>query len=316
MAGGERASGRTQVLPALGDLVEELDPDSNSVYHVLTMIKHILGSLVYFTFRNLSACERIAHGAFTRLGGVSRKPFDSLNTSFSTGDKEQAVSANLELVSSALDVPRRDLVVCNLEHGDRVLVVTRDVKFQIAHSDRACSPSADAMITNEPGCFLTMSSADCAMVLLLDPRKMVVGLAHAGWKGIVKRMAAKTISAMEECFGSHPEDLLVGVTPSIGPCCYRIKNPMQKALPGWGPYLEELEDGRTAIDLRQPLYDQLLAEGVGKENIELSRMCTSCNTSMFFSFWAEKPKTGRMATVIGIRQEPTMRSGREDAKHE
>jgi YfiH family protein len=260
------------------------------------MQRHDEKGLTYFTFADLSSHAGTVHGIFSREGGVSSGAFHSLNASTAVGDHPENVRENLRRAADVLGVDLEMVFKPRLVHGD-------SVHYLDVGPDTDRHPEADAVITDLPGVLLVMTPADCAVVMFYDPRHSAIGMAHAGWKGIVAEIARKTIDAMVANYESQPDELLVAIGPSVGPCHYRLVEPAQKSMPTWAPYLEELEDGRTAIDLPGMLIDQLLDAGIEGQHLEVDRRCTACNVDTFFSFWVDKPVTGRMAVAFGLSSE-------------
>jgi polyphenol oxidase len=163
-------------------------------------------------------------------------------------------------------------------------------------------------MTREPGVFLLISYADCLPVLYFDPVQRVAALTHAGWRGTSLGIVGKTVQALAERFDSRPADLLVGLAPSIDPCCYEVGPDVREAfesLPDvqqsavFQPHLDGRTD-RWMMDLKETNRRQLLAAGVTSEHIEIMPFCTSCRSDLFFSHRGEHGKTGRFAVLMGL----------------
>ena len=138
---------------------------------------------------------------------------------------------------------------------------------------------ADAMITGSRGIALAVLTADCVPVMVVDPVRKAIGIAHAGWRGALRMIAARTVLKMRDTFGTQPADCLVALGPSIGPAICVAKD---------------------RLDLQLAVQLQLAGEGVEKSNISSSRLCTACNRDIFYSYRAEGGPTGRMMSVITI----------------
>jgi hypothetical protein len=172
--------------------------------------------LVFYQFDTLIDTGGITHGLFTRLGGVSAAPFDTLNVGSTVGDDPGSVRTNRERVAAAMGFAEPDTRTTWQVHGIDVL---------IAHQGESTSwppPKADAIITADRNVPLVMRFADCVPLVLFDPVRQVVGLSHAGWRGTLSGVGPATVEAMQRTFGSHPRDVLAGIGPSIGPCCYEV----------------------------------------------------------------------------------------------
>jgi YfiH family protein len=167
----------------------------------------------------------------------------------------------------------------------------------------------DALVTAATGVFLNMRFADCAPILLHDPVRKAVGLAHAGWRGTVKNVAGATVQAMVNDLGCMPHNITAVIGPAIGPCCYQVGEDViqavQAALPhpsvGKATPLFSRRNGHYAyFDLWEANSRQLAGAGVGQ--VIVSELCTACRTDQFFSHRAERGKTGRFGVVIGYRE--------------
>ena len=243
-----------------------------------------------------SIYQQVVHGAFTRLGGRSAPPWHSLNTGHGVGDDLRAVDANHELICGALGLAVGDLVSPHQVHGSRVATVG------VADRGRVIE-ATDALITSEPGVPLMLRFADCVPLWFHDPRRGAVGLAHAGWRGTVQRMAAATVAAMGSEFGSQPHDIVAGIGPSIGPCCYEVGADVADAVrTSFGSSASQLlapqANGRWRLDLWSANRHCLTQAGVTE--IEVAGICTACRTDEWYSHRAEKGRTGRFGAVIAL----------------
>jgi hypothetical protein len=146
---------------------------------------------------------------------------------------------------------------------------------------------------------LLLRFADCQPILLYDPAHHALGLAHAGWRGVVQGIARRTVEAMVEAFGTRPQDLVVGLGPAIGPCCYTVGHKVAAAmgysLPDWNQVMTLQDEDAWSFDLTAANAQQLVAEGV--LNIELSNLCTACHQNEFYSHRGDNGRTGRFAVV-------------------
>lgn len=245
----------------------------------------------------------IQHGISTRMGGVSAKPFDSLNLGLHTGDQKNDVLVNRKRFFQAVGLPMADAVTAEQVHSIGIEVVTASDKGKGINDYETALAKTDALITCVPGIPLFLCYADCVPVLIADPRRKVVALSHAGWKGTVACIAQKTLQRMGEEFGCLPEDCLVGVGPSIGDCCYEVDNSvffeLQRAFSWWGRVVKP-NGKKWYLNLWQANVQQLLDIGVLRENIIVSGLCTSCHKDLFYSHRAERGQTGRMGAVIAL----------------
>jgi YfiH family protein len=241
-----------------------------------------------FQFANLSAVAGIAHGISTRSGGVSEGRCESLNTSYSVGDETERVDENLRRIADAVGTRRQSFFSAYQVHGRAVTVVDSQTKPR---------PQCDVLITRSSDQTLLLRYADCTPLLLADPRQRAVAAVHAGWRGSAARAASAAVEAMIEAFGTRPGDLLAGIGPAIGPCCYEVGQDVANA---FGAERAELfQDGR--LDLWAANRQALIAAGVPEAQIELAGICTQCQSDRFFSHRANGGQpAGRFAGVIRI----------------
>ena len=241
--------------------------------------------LAWYTFESFAGLS-VIHGAFTRLGGVSRYPFASLNVGGHVGDDPAAVAANHRALCDALGADPTRIADARQVHGDRIARV----------SGGGTHDATDALMTDVPGVLLLLRFADCVPVWLVDPEHPAIALTHAGWQGTAQRIAAKTVHAMVETFGSRPEALRAGLGPAIGPCCFEVGADVAAQLRASAP--EAVLANADHVDLWAVNAAQLRGEGVA--HIEVAHLCASCRTDEFYSHRREAGRTGRYAAVAGL----------------
>jgi YfiH family protein len=161
------------------------------------------------------------------------------------------------------------------------------------------------MVTNVADICLIVLVADCVPILLFDPRKKVIGVAHAGWKGTFKYIAKNTVRTMEKAFGSSSKDIIIGIGPSIGPCCYKVGpeiiSQTKDVFHAANEYIiNESGDGTGYFDLQKANLKQLLHAGIEGKNIETTSICTCHNPGLFFSYRHQKGYTGRFGAGISL----------------
>ncbi len=268
------------------------------------MLRVMTNGLVLYRFENLDVCCGIQHGVFTRLGGVSAKPFDSLNVGATVGDDLKNVHVNRERMAQAMGVQGKDTYTTWQVHGADVLVVR-------GNRPQPWPPEqADAIITTECGRPLVMRFADCVPLIFCDPVRHVIALAHAGWRGTVMGVGPTTVETMRDAFGCRPEDIVVGIGPSIGPCCYQVGPEVVSQVRGAFSSVDGLIHRHDRNGCK-PYFDLWAAnrralEDVGVRQIELAGMCTACHTHEFYSHRADQGKTGRFGVLIVIGGEGTL----------
>ena len=259
------------------------------------MKRQAAGPLAYYQFDTLSAPD-VYHGIFTRRGGVSAAPFESLNLSRSVGDDPAAVTENNRRMLAVFDVAPDRATTAWLVHGRSVAVVDR---ADAGHYRQG----VDAIITRERGLALTMRFADCVPIVFHDPVHHAIGLAHAGWRGVAVNVIAATLDEMRATFDTDPQAVWAGIGPCISAERYRVGaeviDAVTAACPPGSPIVVSQPDSSSHLDLNAAVAAQLQAAGVAQ--IEDSRLCTASNTDEWFSHRAENGKTGRFGLVIGLR---------------
>ena len=178
----------------------------------------------------------LVHAAFTRHGGVSEGAYASLNVGATVGDDLENVKINRQ---RCFNLMSRNI----LSRFDSWLVHGTDVLFANAPHppDLPSPPKADIIITSNPAVTLFMRFADCVPILLYDPVRRVIALAHAGWQGTVQRVGQAAVEAMTQRYGSQPADLIAAIGPSIGPENYEVgQNVISAARSAFGAGAEEL----------------------------------------------------------------------------
>jgi len=246
----------------------------------------------------------IRHGISTRLGGVSTAPYMSLNLGMHTGDDPAKVQTNRRLFCSAVGVNYSSVVSAQQVHKDTIAVVAHADAGRGADSYADALCETDALVTANPDIPLLLLYADCVPILFFDPVQRVIAVAHAGWKGTVAQIGVKTLNTMQKYFGSRSDDCLVGIAPSIGPCCYEVDegviNPLSNSLNDWQDVAVNHGERRWMLNLWEANRRQLLANGVLAANIAVAEVCTACNNELFFSYRAEAGVTGRLGALISL----------------
>ena len=270
------------------------------------MLRRKVNGLVTYHFETL-AVEGLVHAVFTRLGGVSSEPFATLNVGHTVGDDERAVGVNLSRVYKHLALDSGRVVTPHQVHSSRVELVSSDHVGQVI-------PNTDGLTTSTPQVGLLLRFADCQPILLYDPINQALALVHAGWRGVAQAIARRAVESMQDAFGTRPQELIAGLGPAIGPCCYTVgqdvASAMGYALPNWEQALQ-LEAGTWHLNLPEANGQQLRAAGVQK--IEQASLCTACHVDEFFSHRAERGRTGRFA-VAALLRTPSQNQGPRSVK--
>jgi hypothetical protein len=252
--------------------------------------------MVFVTASNLDAAGA-RHAFVGRAGGVSEGAFASLNLGLFTEDRPENVTENERRFCRAFGV--KTLIRVRQVHGREVLVVDRAVGDEKIRRQTEC----DAIITDQPGVALAVLTADCVPIVLYDPRPRIAGIAHAGWRGTCLKTAAAAVEAMHQRFGCRRQNLLAGIGPGVGPCCYTVDEPVIRAA------AESFGSDTAKVICRRddhaPVFDLIAANrlileqaGLAPGNIESVDLCTSCRPDLFFSHRRDRGKTGRQINFV------------------
>lgn len=237
------------------------------------MIRKKAGDLEWLEFELFSNEPNLVHGIFLRHGGVSKGPYTSLNIGTGTKDEIKSVEENRRRILETLKIQK--YASCRQVHGNGVAIVNEESQL-IA--------DCDAMITKQMDLGLLILHADCQAAILYDPVHRAVANVHSGWRGNVKNIYRATIEKMAQAFGSKPQDLLVGISPSLGPKHAEFKN-----------YLTEFPSEFLEFQVRPQYFDlwaiarhQLEECGVLPHHIQIAEICTYSNPQDYFSYRRDK----------------------------
>lgn len=250
--------------------------------------------LRYYRFDIFS--NAVTQAVFTRRGGVSPAPWHSLNFGGSVGDNPAHVVENRVRAFDALGRAPASIHDVWLVHGTDIIYA--DAPRSLDHP----SQRADIILTDNPEVSLFMRFADCVPLLFHDPKKQVIGIAHAGWMGTLKGVAGTAIRGMQSRYGCKPENIVVGIGPSIGADHYEVREDV--TLQFRGKYgkdagrVIQTRDGKSYLDLWAANAIQL--QNAGVEQIQVSGLCTACHLGDWFSHRVEKGKTGRFGALMAL----------------
>jgi hypothetical protein len=208
-------------------------------------------------------------------------------------------------------------------------------------------PAGDALLTDQAGILLSVRTADCLPVLLVDPKRRAVAAVHAGWRGALARIVEKAVGEMRRVYGSEPQSLLAVLGPSIHVCCYEVGQEVEEAFQGRFPRADKFFRKRSEppglhsprppisflnmqapghhvtgalaihLDLVAAAQDQLLGAGLAPHQVAAVNFCTACRTDLFYSCRQEGSGAGRVLAVIGIcpkARQRGLRSRRQAAR--
>ena len=240
----------------------------------------------WLEFDLLAEYPHVIHGVFLRHGGTSKGHLSTLNVGEGTSDHPDNVKANREQIRKTLEL--QQIVYPQQTHGTQVHRVT---------SKNLDKPAAaDAMFTTEKGIGLAVTHADCQAAIFYDPVHEAVGVAHCGWRGSAANMYSRMVEAMRREIGTQAQNLIVCISPSLGPDHAEFKNYKQELPQDFWPHQVK----PNYFDFWAISRKQLSACGIQDKNIEITETCTYCFPEDYFSYRREKD-TGRHATVIALK---------------
>lgn len=248
----------------------------------------------------------VKHCFTTRQGGVSEGIFESLNLSFTRGDKKEAVEENFRRVAKALGTEYENFVFTDQTHTTNIKRVGKEDAGKGLTRERGYT-DIDGLITNEPGIVLSTFYADCVPLYFIDPVHRAIGLSHSGWRGTVRRMGRVTIEAMKAEFGTRPEDVICAIGPSICQSCYEVSEDVavefKQEFPGKEEeILMDKGNGKYQLDLWRANELILLEAGVKPEHLAVTNICTCCNDKLLFSHRASQGKRGNLGAFLSITE--------------
>ena len=244
------------------------------------------------TFQNLSQ-ENNCHHLVTQK--EKAEPY-SFSLALHTKENPNDIIQNRQYFSKKF--PNATFVVANQTHSSNIHIVKEEKELGWNILEDAIE-NCDALITNQKNIMLTILTADCVPILLFDPKQKVVAAVHAGWKGTQQEILFKTVKKMQEIFNSNPKDIIAGIAPSIGKCCYEVDWNVAKNF-------EKIENSyekkakKYMLDLPHINKLQLLNSGLKEDNIELSNICTACSVEHYFSYRKEGGCSGRFMSMIEL----------------
>lgn len=180
------------------------------------------------------------------------------------------------------------VVSASLMHESGVVEVSKVSQDQVIDN-------CDALITKQKGVALTVTAADCLAIYFYDPVKEIIGIAHAGWRGVLKNIAAEVINSFVYDHQSSPQDIVVSVSSHIKVCHFEVSDDL---LCKFDPKYVEKRDKKSFVNLEEVLKNQLLQQGVESVNIKIASECTYCEESKYFSYRRDKKALSDMETML------------------
>lgn len=251
--------------------------------------------------------QNVVAGISTRQGGTSKEPFYSMNLGLHVNDYHENVINNREKLAEMIGAPLESWVLGEQIHGAVIAKVTKEDNGKGAFALDTAIKGVDGLYTKEQNTFLLAAYADCVPLYFFAKSKMIIGIAHAGWRGTVRNIAGEMIQRWKQEENVMIEDIYVCIGPSIGKCCYIVDDnvitQVGSCLDGEikETIYEKVSVGQYKLDLKEVNYELLKNAGVLPEHISISEYCTSCNSDLFYSHRRDLGKTGRMLSFIGMK---------------
>jgi YfiH family protein len=250
-----------------------------------------------FLESQLLATAGFRHAFFTRRGGYSPPPVDSLHFG-PQGNPAETLAANVRAAAAALGIDAAQLYVVTQVHGCDVAVVQGD-------EDRAdvMGERADVVVTRAPGSASGVKTADCVPVLVADRQSGAVAAIHSGWQGTVRGVVSAGIEGLRREIGERG-DLVAAIGPHIEVCCFEVDDDVAEKLQACAPgevVVDRARGAKPRIDLRKIVRGQLLAAGLDHSSIDDVRGCTKCDPERFFSFRRDRDDSGRLLAAVVAR---------------
>lgn len=239
----------------------------------------------------------------TRHGGYSRGEYGEFNINRYCGDSEVATEQNLQLLSAELGVATDHIIMPHQTHGTEIRHIAADFLSLPAETKRLVLEGVDAVMTNESGICVGVSTADCIPILIYDCEKHALAAVHAGWRGTVQCIVMKAVAAMRQTYGSTPAELKAVIGPGISLEAFEVGDEVYEQFLSAGFDMEPISRRETKwhIDLPECNRRQLLDCGVSENNITVSAVCTYSNSADYFSTRRLGINSGRIFTAGVMR---------------
>lgn len=254
-----------------------------------------LMEITHLTVPQWQTHSGLLHGFMGRRGGKSVGAYAGLNVSYSVGDNPKVVSQNVCDMKQAVGIHDGKVVTLRQVHGDNIIEVS-DKKLKEAGE-------ADGMITGENDIYLGVLTADCVPLLFIAPKQRLAAAVHAGWRGTLAGIAKKAVELFKQRYDVTADELEVALGPSIGVCCYEVKDDVAAPLmKKWGKLTTPsiaVKEGKSFVNLRRLNRDILRAAGVPGKQLHEIGPCTSCATDEFYSYRRQGGETGRQISIVG-----------------
>lgn len=251
--------------------------------------------------------EGVTAFSSTRQGGYSEGRYGEFNINRYCGDSEEAIQKNRETLCQLLGIEDHSLLMPHQVHLAEIAVVDREMLTLPTEEILQKLDGIDALMTNEAGVCIGVSTADCIPVLLYDPIQRASCAIHAGWRGTVQRIVEKAVTRMTEVFGSDPQNLIAQIGPGIHLESFEVGDEVYQTFEKEGFPMELISKKyeKWHIDLPECNRLQLVAAGIPETHIAVSPVCTFQQSDTFFSARKLSINSGRIFTGILLQESNT-----------
>lgn len=248
--------------------------------------------------------EGVTAFSSTRQGGYSEGRYGEFNINRYCGDSEEAIQKNRETLCQLLGIEDHSLLMPHQVHLAEIAVVDREMLTLPTEEILQKLDGIDALMTNEAGVCIGVSTADCIPVLLYDPIQRASCAIHAGWRGTVQRIVEKAVTRMTEVFGSDPKNLIAQIGPGIHLESFEVGDEVYQTFEKEGFPMELISKKyeKWHIDLPECNRLQLVAAGIPETHIAVSPVCTFQQSDTFFSARKLSINSGRIFTGILLQE--------------
>ena len=243
----------------------------------MKVIKKTKNNKLYYEIKDFGMDDHMIHLFTTRIGW----------------EQDRLLSD----ISELLNIPMEKVYSVKQVHGIDIKTIDNQNRVLVSKEQH------DGLVTNQKGIALCTYHADCVPLYFYDKNKEVIGLAHGGWKGTLNNISKSMILKMKNDYGCQLEDILVAIGPSIGQCCYEVKEDVSLLFEEnfFNSQVLITKNTKTYLNLWEANKINLLGLGIKKDNIISSEVCTSCNVDTLFSYRKENGSKNRMIGAITLR---------------
>lgn len=278
-----------------------MDLSNENVIHIKTKMNE------YIQFRKLLEYQDILVHAYSLGTDLNFRTSTIKKEKLPKEEYKKAIKS-YQLLCNSIDCNYINLVKTNQEHTDCVKIVDEKVNKDEPDFNLRKYYNTDGLITNQRNRILSTTNADCILLLFFDPIKKVIANTHSGWKGTLQRIAIKTVQKMVKEFGCNPKDIICCICPSIRKCHFEVEKDVKDM---FEKEFQDLDNLNEIIEEKVPsqkwnidtvLINQIILEkqGLKKENIIDSGICSVCHSDLIHSYRVERQEYGLNTALIGL----------------